>query len=175
MENTMNKLLATVAMIGSMSFAASASADEYATITHVNPNYQNVSVPKYRTDCRVNQVPIYGSVKNGQASTGDTILGAIIGGAVGNQFGGGKGKDAATVLGAIIGADVANKKPRTSQQIIGYREEQTCNNVTYYETQQELKNYSIRYEWRGIVGKTVTYNNYRVGDRLPIRVTIQAK
>ena len=89
----MNKLLATVAMIGSMSFAASASADEYATITHVNPNYQNVSVPKYRTDCRVNQVPIYGSVKNGQASTGDTILGAIIGGAVGNQFGGGKGKD----------------------------------------------------------------------------------
>ena len=38
----MNKLLATVAMIGSMSFAASASADEYATITHVNPNYQNV-------------------------------------------------------------------------------------------------------------------------------------
>ena len=67
---------------------------------------------RYRTDCRVNQVPIYGSVKNGQASTGDTIVGAIIGGAVGNQFGGGKGNDAATVLGAIIGADVANKKPR---------------------------------------------------------------
>ena len=171
----MNKLLATVAMIGSMSFAASASADEYATITHVNPNYQNVSVPKYRTDCRVNQVPIYGSVKNGQASTGDTILGAIIGGAVGNQFGGGKGNDAATVLGAIIGADIANKKPRTSQQIIGYREEQTCNNVTFYETQQELKNYTINYEWRGVQGSTVTYNNYRVGDRLPIEVTIRAK
>ena len=75
----MNKLLATVAMIGSMSFAASASADEYATITNVNPNYQNIQVPRYRTDCRVNQVPIYGSVKNGQASTGDTIVGAIIG------------------------------------------------------------------------------------------------
>lgn len=175
MENTMNKLLATVAMIGSMSFAASASADEYATITSVNPNYQNVQVPRYRTDCRVNQVPIYGSVKNGQASTGDTILGAVIGGAIGNQIGNGSGKDAATILGAIIGADVANKKPRTSQQIIGYREEQTCNNVTYYETQQELKNYTIRYEWNGIVGKTVTYNNYRVGDRLPIRVSIQAK
>ena len=147
----MNKILATVAIIGSMSFAASANAQEYATITNVNPNYQNVQVPRYRTDCRVNQVPIYGSVKNGQASTGDTIL------------------------GAIIGADVANKKPRTSQQIIGYREEQTCNNVTFYETQQELKNYTIRYEWNGIVGKTVTYNNYRVGDRLPIRVSIQAK
>ena len=148
----MNKLLATVAMIGSISFAASASADEYATITNVNPNYQNIQVPRYRT-----------------------IVGAIIGGAIGNQFGGGKGNDAATVLGAIIGADVANKKPRHSQQIIGYREEQTCNNVTYYETQQELKNYTIRYEWRGMQGKTVTYNNYRVGDRIPIEVTIRAK
>ena len=38
----MNKLLATVAMIGSMSFAASASADEYATITTVKHNYQNI-------------------------------------------------------------------------------------------------------------------------------------
>jgi uncharacterized protein YcfJ len=168
----MKLLLATVAAVA---FTTAAQAAEYATITNINANYQNVSVPKYRTDCRVNQVPIYGNVQGGQASTGDTILGAVIGGAIGNQVGGGSGKDAATILGAIIGADIANKKPRTSQQIIGYREEQTCNNVTFYETQEELKNYTIRYEWRGVQGSTVTYNNYRVGDRLPIEVTIRAK
>ena len=138
MENTMNKLLATVAMIGSMSFAASASADEYATITHVNPNYQNVSVPKYRTDCRVNQVPIYGSVKNGQASTGDTILGAIIGGAVGNQFGGGKGNDAATILGAIVGADIANKNGKKP----GGTQRQCQVETRYEETQREVYSHS---------------------------------
>ena len=175
MEKTMNKLLATVAVISTMSFATSASADEYATITAVKPNYQNVQVPRYRTDCRVNQVPIYGNVQNGQASTGDTIVGAIIGGAIGNQVGGGSGKDAATVLGAIIGADVANKRGSQSQEIVGYREEQTCKNVTYYETQEELKNYTIRYEWRGIQGSTRTYNNYRVGDRIPVEVTVRAK
>ena len=175
MEKTMNKLLTTAAIIGTMSFATPALAEEYATITSVKPNYQNVQVPRYRTDCQVNQVPIYGTVKNGQASTGDTLLGAIIGGAIGNQVGKGSGKDAATVLGAIIGADVANKKPRTSQQIIGYREEQTCNNVTYYETGEEIKNYTIRYEWRGIQGSTFTYNNYRVGDRIPVEVTVRAK
>ena len=174
MEKTMNKLLATVAVISTMSFATSASADEYATVTAVKPNYQNVSVPRYRTDCRVNQVPIYGTVQ-GQASTGDTIVGAIIGGAIGNQVGGGSGKDAATVLGAIIGADVANKRGSQSQEIVGYREEQTCKNVTYYETQEELKNYTIRYEWRGIQGSTRTYNNYRVGDRIPVEVTVRAK
>ena len=92
----MKTLLATVAIISSISFAASANAQEYATITTINPNYQNVqsSPLSYRLSS-VDQVPIYGSVKNGQASTGDTILGAVIGGVVGNQFGGGKGKDAA--------------------------------------------------------------------------------
>jgi len=169
MEKNMKRLLATVAILG---MATAAQAAEYATITKITPNYQNVSVPQYRTDCRMNEVPIYG--RSGQASTGDTVFGAIIGGALGNQVGGGSGKDAMTVLGAIIGADVANKKGG-QQQIIGYRQEQTCNNVTFYETQEELKNYTIRYEWNGIVGKTVTYNNYRVGDRLPIRVSIQAK
>jgi uncharacterized protein YcfJ len=175
MEKIMNKLLATVAIIATVSFAASANAQEYATIIKVKPNYQNVQVQRYRTDWRVNQVPIYESVKNGQASTSDTIVGAVIGGAIGNQFGNGSGKDAATVLGAIIGADVADKKPRHSQQIIGYREEQTCNNVTYYEPQEELKNYTIIYEWNGYQGQTVTYNNYRIGDRIPVNISIQAE
>ena len=165
----MKKLLATVAMV---CFASAASANEFATITKITPNYQNISVPQYRTDCKIVEVPIYGGRK--QASTADAFVGAIIGGAIGNQFGGGSGKDAATVLGAIVGADVANKKG-SQEQIIGYRQEQVCQNVTFYETQEELKNYTIRYEWRGVVGKTVTYNNYRVGDRIPVRVSIQAK
>ena len=168
------KTLLTASVLALVATSAAAQT-KYATITNVQPNYQTVYMNVPQQQCQNIQVPVYGTVKNGQASTGDTILGAVIGGAIGNQFGNGSGRDAATVLGAIIGADVANKKPRHSQQIIGYREEQTCNNVTYYETQQELKNYTIRYEWRGMQGKTVTYNNYRVGDRIPVEVTIRAK
>ena len=166
----MKKLLATVALA---CFATTAYAQtDYATITKVTPNYQNVSVPNHRTDCKIVEVPIYGGT--GQASTGDTVLGAVIGGAVGNQFGSGSGKDAMTVLGAIVGADIANKKGG-QQQIVGYRQEQVCQNVTFYETQEQLKNYTITYEWNGMQGRTVTYNNYRVGDRIPVTVSIQAK
>ena len=93
----MKKLLATVALA---CFATTAYAQtDYATITKVTPNYQNVSVPNHRTDCKIVEVPIYGGT--GQASTGDTVLGAVIGGAVGNQFGSGSGKDAMTVLGRL--------------------------------------------------------------------------
>ena len=167
----MKKLLATVAVACLASVASTASAQDYATITRVEPTYQNVSVPRHRTDCVMNEVPIYGN--SGQASTGDTIVGAVIGGALGNQVGGGKGKDAMTVLGAIIGADVVNKRAK-NRQIIGYREQQTCHNVTFHETYEELKNYRITYEYNGTYGQSYTHNKYRVGDRLRVTVTIQA-
>ncbi len=168
----MNRLLATVAVIGTMGFAASANAQEYATITNVTPNYQTISTPTTQQVCNVVEVPVYGR-SGGQASTGDTLFGALIGGAIGNQVGGGKGKDAATVLGAIIGADVANKRSG-SNQIIGYRQEQRCNNVTSYSTQEQIKNYTIRYEWNGVQGRSYTFNQYSVGDRIPVSISINA-
>lgn len=36
--------------------------------------------------------------------------GALIGGAIGNQFGSGSGRDVATVLGALLGGSLANNK-----------------------------------------------------------------
>lgn len=39
-----------------------------------------------------------------------TFGGALLGGVIGHQFGGGSGQDIATVLGAIIGGSVANNK-----------------------------------------------------------------
>ena len=98
--------------------------DHFRTITRDTPITERV--------CQLVDVPVYG----GGASTGDTIVGAIIGGAIGNQFGGGSGRDAATVLGAIVGADVANKNAQ-GNRIVGYRQEQQCQNVTTYTTTQE--------------------------------------
>ncbi|MGL1959196.1 MAG: glycine zipper 2TM domain-containing protein [Colwellia sp.] len=45
--------------------------------------------------------------------------GALIGGAIGNQFGDGSGRDVATILGAILGGSIANNKnPQYRQKII---------------------------------------------------------
>jgi len=43
-----------------------------------------------------------------------TFGGALIGGVIGHQFGGGSGKDVATVLGALIGAGVGNRHGSSS-------------------------------------------------------------
>ncbi|MCZ4294959.1 glycine zipper 2TM domain-containing protein [Vibrio sinaloensis] len=42
-----------------------------------------------------------------QGSGWETLLGAVVGGVVGNQFGGGTGKEVATAVGAVAGAGIA--------------------------------------------------------------------
>ena len=100
-----------------------------AEVTSSTPITQQVVQKVPEQQCSIVDVPIY---SQGNASTGDVLAGAIIGGVIGNQFGKGKGNDAATVLGAIIGADTANKK-NGNKTIVGYKQVQQCNTI-YIET-----------------------------------------
>ncbi len=45
-----------------------------------------------------------------------TFGGALIGGAIGNQFGSGSGRDVATILGAVIGGSIARENSPKYQQ-----------------------------------------------------------
>lgn len=168
-----NILLASV--ISVLGISAAYAQTEYAEITRVEPNYTTVYQNIPRTECRDVEVPIYGNVQGGQASTGDTVLGAVIGGAIGNQVGGGSGKDAMTVLGAIVGADIANKRATRQQVITGYRLQQQCTETMVREQQTQITNYTIWYEWNGVKARSYTYNNYNVGDRIPVSISINAR
>ena len=120
-----NVLIASVAL-ALMSTTAMAERIQ-GTVTGMEESYASVTKQVPTESCNVVEVPVYKEVTTGQASTGDALAGAIIGGVIGNQFGGGKGKDAATVLGAIIGADRANKAGSKKETIIvGYRQQQQC-------------------------------------------------
>ena len=166
-------LLITFFIVGAWTGAAYA-ADELATITNVQPNYQTVYRNIPTTSCQDIEVPIYGRTQ-GQASTVDTVLGAVIGGALGNQVGGGSGKDAMTVLGAIVGADIANKRGRSNQVVTGYRVERQCIETVRREETTEIKNYKIWYEWNGVQAQSYTYNQYNVGDRIRVVVSINPR
>ena len=47
-----------------------------------------------------------------------TFGGALVGGVIGNQFGGGSGRDVATILGAIIGGSIADNNSNQPKKII---------------------------------------------------------
>jgi len=125
-----------LAFIGLLTVASPALADSVNATIEDHYKTMTRQIPSTERICRTVDVPVYGQVQ-GQASTGDVLAGAIIGGVLGNQVGGGSGKDAATVLGAIVGADVANKNGSTREEITGYRREERCENRTTYTSQTE--------------------------------------
>lgn len=160
----MIKALLPIAII----FAATAAAaDGYYTaregiVVEVEPVYSTTYNPVVQERCFEAQVPVYSQQ---QHDSGDTLAGAIIGGAIGNQFGNGDGKDAMTILGAIVGADQAS---RPSNHVVGYTTEWRCEMVQTSEEQRVFHHYQVTYKIDGQYRRINTDRNFRIGERIVI-------
>ena len=119
--------------------------------------------------CYMTEVPVYGNTK-GIAT--DVIAGALIGGILGNQVGGGKGKDAATIFGAILGAKVGEENGG-QKVIVGYKQVEQCS-ITYVRvTENVVVGYETSVELYGNMVHTFETNRqYRVGSIVPVRMTL---
>ena len=168
----MKRLLASVVFCA-VATPVLAEQTPLATITSVTPNYTTQVIRNPYQKCNIVDVPVYGQINNGGgANAGDVLGGMIIGGILGKGVSGNdKGAAAGAVLGGMIAAD---NKNNSQQGIVGYRQEQRCETQYNEERVNTLKNYTIRYEWNGVKGKSFTYNQYNVGDRIPISVSINA-
>jgi uncharacterized protein YcfJ len=147
--------------------------NDTARVRTVNPQYENVSVP--RNDC-TNQWVTEPQPVASSRNYGGLALGGIAGAVLGNQVGAGRGRQAATALGAVIGAltgeQLANQNglgggyQQASQQ--QQRQVQSCRTVN--DVQSRLTGYQVEYEYRGQVYSTVTREN--PGRTLPVRVSV---
>lgn len=107
----------------------------------VKDHYKTVTkrVPYTETVCNLVDVPIYGQ-SNGGASAGDVLGGMIIGGLLGKGI---TNKDDGAAAGAVIGGMIAADKKQGQQKIIGYRQENRCNDYTRYnEVTEEVYSHS---------------------------------
>ncbi|AXV65039.1 MULTISPECIES: glycine zipper 2TM domain-containing protein [Pseudoalteromonas] len=91
-----------------------------------------LSAPSYADYQRNKAVPVqqvlFGSVQSvrniteqelvkDQTNGWKTFGGALLGGVVGNQFGGGSGRTVATILGSMIGGSIAHNRQQSSRYI----------------------------------------------------------
>jgi len=167
----MKKLLITTAVL--FATATSAFATEYARITQIEPRYQTTYQNVPRTQCQDVEVPIYGTVQGGGASGGDVLTGMIIGGLLGKGV---TGKDDGAAAGAVLGGVIAADKGNQTRQVItGYTTERQCSEVMVRQEVNQIKDYRITFEWNGVYGSAYTYNNYSVGQRIPVEVNLRAK
>lgn len=171
----MKKLLLATSLLAAIAVPAFANQQAMGRITHIETNYETVYINVPRQECRNVEVPVYGTVQRDGNAAGGALTGMIIGGLIGK---GATGKDDGAAVGAVIGGLIgADKgaKPKNEQVVTGYRTERQCSEVMVREQQRQVKNYLITFKWDKYYGQTYTYNNYQIGDRIPVNVTISAK
>ncbi len=107
---------------------------------------------------------------------GSTVIGAIIGGVIGHQFGSGHGRDATTVLGALIGGSLAQKAAIRRAEREGRYEAresyivQRCKTSYDYREEERIDGYDVTYRYKGDTYLTRMPND--PGKRIRLRVSI---
>lgn len=154
----MRNTVLNVAMLaaGTLAFAGCASQPRYAQSSHGDGDRHDSSYDDTRRDQRCNDCGTIAGIEqvwvDDHSVGGGTLLGVIIGGALGNQVGAGDGQRAATAAGAIAGGMIGHEveKSRRDQQR-GYRIEVRLDDGRYGHVVQ------------------LQHPGLRVGDRVVIR------
>jgi len=178
-KTTLNVILLSIS-IGFLSNIANATV--YNTVTgqliKKEPVYTSVQQRQPQQVCSTVDVPVYGTVQNGNsgATGGDVLAGAIIGGILGKAI---TGQDNGAGFGALVGAmtSAEKKKGGTNQQIVGYTKENRCS-TQYVTVQKKVANqYKLVYLVNGsevsiVVNSAVARNSF-IGQHKQFRIHYQ--
>lgn len=162
--NTHHSIFLKYTIAASLATAMSApsfaeSHTDYARVTHASPIYETISVEEPHRECHIEERAVRHYKQNTSATS--TIVGALIGGAIGNRLGHNKSnKRVGAVAGAILGGSIANDLSRNKGHH-GTRttSEKVCN--THYTTRYEkqVSGYDVSYEYRGREYNTIMDNH----------------
>lgn len=166
---------AKIFIAGLTAFLATASgaalAEQYvdqARVLSVTPEYDRVSTPRQECYDEYDNGRPYNN-RSGDRSYGGAVIGGITGAIVGNQVGGGHGKEAATALGAITGALVGDRmQNRENSETWDTRTAKRCRNIEQWENR--IAGYRVAYEYGGRRYAAMMPNN--PGNFVRVRVSV---
>ncbi|MGL4230139.1 MAG: glycine zipper 2TM domain-containing protein [Casimicrobium sp.] len=188
------------AAVFSLIAAVGASAQAYSDVAQVvsaQPIYERVNTPRQncwnetvsydrRTPSAYQPAQYNAPAPSSERTVGaGTILGAVIGGVVGHQFGNSsRGRDHGTVAGAVVGGivgnSIENSQPRTysannydpQPARVDYAPEtrsvQRCETVN--ESREEISGYNVTYRYNG--RDYTTRMPYDPGQTINVRVNL---
>jgi uncharacterized protein YcfJ len=153
---------------------AAARGYDMAQVVRSEPIYRTVRHAVPREECHLEQVAYRDAAPAGRASA--PVLGAIIGGAIGNAVGSNKsnkrvGAVAGAALGGSIAYDMSRRQTGRVSDPVHYRTERICTVVTEYQEVARIEGYNVTYKYRG-----TTYNTrmpYDPGRQLRVRVHVE--
>lgn len=141
---------------------------KYAKVVSVDPVRSTVNNPKQV--CH-DETVTHSAPPKDQHRIAGTAIGAVVGGLVGHQVGGGKGRTLATVAGAVGGGYAGNRieasrqKPQVTTSV-----ERQCDTVN--NTSSRIVGYDVRYVYNGVT-RTVRMD-HDPGDRVQVQEGVTA-
>ena len=154
----MNKSMLVGAVLGAVGVTAGGAVATYSLVKSGPESAQVLAVEPVKTQiktprevCKDVTVTRQKPVQD-QHQIAGTVIGALAGGLLGNQVGGGTGKKIATVAGAAGGGYAGNKIQEGMQERDTYTTTQTrCNTVN--DISDKVVGYDVRYMLDGKEGK----------------------
>jgi len=158
------------------SFSHTALADshrDYAKVTHVEPIYETISYRKPHRECRLEKRVTHHKKKR---SATPTIVGALVGGAIGNKIGHNKSnKRVGAVAGAILGGSIAhdiqsNRHHKYHDRGRHVSTERVCHTTHTTRYEKKITSYDVAYKYRGRSYNTIMDSH--PGKRIRVAIDI---
>ena len=165
------KSIVVISFFITSQLAFAGSFVDSATVTSVEKVYEQYKVDEPYQDCYIKET----LQQSGDGSATNEIMGAILGGAIGNKLGEGQGdgKDALTLAGIFLGASIANdaEKANSTDKVVVRQE--VCENKVRQKIKKRLSHYKINVDYNG---HNVSYTSYRrpYDDVVKVEVTISS-
>lgn len=136
---------------------------DYGRVIEARPIYERVvystPVDYCHTETRAR------TVRSGGDSFGGTVVGGLVGAAIGHELGNGKG--GATAVGGLIGAAIGNDVAG-GERVTRYQDREICRRDYDRDVEHRISGYDVTYSYMGRIYHTRT--NRHPGDRIAVDV-----
>lgn len=140
-------------MLGLAQSATAATSYDEADVLSSTPIYRVVEITSPQRECWEEEVARVDRRYERNNSATPTILGAVIGGALGNAVGHNKSnKRVGTVVGAVLGGSVGSDIGRNNRdrgEVVTYDTVERCETVSNTREEEKLVGYDVRYSYNG--------------------------
>jgi len=142
------KILLLISLFFGTQQVIAGSYIDYATVTSVEKAYK-----QYRTEEPYQECYIQETLQNqGDGSATNEIMGAILGGAIGNKIAedsSDAGKDVLTLAGIVLGASMANDAEKANSSVQVVVSEEVCETKVKTSFVKKLSHYLVHIDYEG--------------------------
>lgn len=142
--------------------------DVYARVISARPIYRSIVLEVPVESCRVETVAY--NERRGGDSFGGTVMGGLIGAAIGKEIG---HSGHATAAGGLIGAAIGNDIGSGSRRVTRYEDREVCSSRYRTEYERQLVGYDVSYSYDGRIYHTETHRH--PGDRIAVDVALRSR